>query len=89
MKICGCLTCRTNGERNPYEDFELYCSTRELETKAIFDSIIENSFSIGEMQELHEIIEPKSKVVESISQYGYQPWMRFCRAMGPELWMGF
>lgn len=73
MKYCGCNSCRNSGERNLYEDFELYYSTRELETKAAFEDIFKSSYSIGEMEKLYAELEPEfsgeSRVAARIKSY--------------------
>lgn len=73
MKICGCNNCRQRGEKNHQEDFELYCSTRELEANAVFENIFKASYSFEEMTELYDKYEPqfngKSVVVKNIDHY--------------------
>jgi hypothetical protein len=72
MKICGCQNCKNRGERNPYEDFELYCSTKELEDNAVFEAIFKASYTIGEMEDLYKELEPQfnsSSVVNRINAY--------------------
>lgn len=72
MKICGCLNCRHRGEKNLLEEFELYCSTREREDNAVFEAIFKASYTVGEMEELYEKLEPQfqgKSVVEKIDDY--------------------
>ncbi len=73
MKICGCKNCERLGERNLLEEFELYCSTRELETEAIFKDIFRHSYTVGEMEKLYAELEPQfsgeSRVVARIKSY--------------------
>lgn len=84
MKYCGCRTCKANGEENPHEFFELYYSTRVIEQEGVFNSIMNNSFSVGELEELNKLIEGETPpVVTRINLYGlgyYGP---------PENWMIF
>lgn len=76
MKICGCINCKINGERNLYEEFELYYSTRQLETDAVFENIFKESYTIGEMTELYDELEPEftgkksTTVAARINLYG-------------------
>lgn len=89
MKYCGCNICKANGERNLLEDFELYCSTREMETKAVFEDILSRSFSPHELNELECIAEGKSDVIR-ITSYGISPvshWILF--GGNPKDWMMF
>ena len=89
MKICGCLNCRHRGEKNLLEDFELYCSTREFEDNAVFENIFKASYTLEEMTELYDILEPQfqgKSVVEKIDDYSmfndigggpFGPWYFF------------
>ena len=71
MKYCGCKPCRDNGERNLQEEFEIYYSTRQLETDAVFDDIFKNSYTVGEISTLYDELEPKfnNSVAKRINEH--------------------
>lgn len=94
MSYCGCHRCKNEGERNPFEDFELYCSTIELEQEAIFKDIMFNSFYVHELNDLDAKFEVnKPDLVKKINDYAptfnaHMYWTNGAR-LDPEHWMGF
>ena len=69
MKICGCANCRHRGEKNPYDDFELYCLTKELEDKVTFEAIFKASYTVEEMTEVYDEFEESFDIAERIQAY--------------------
>ena len=55
MKYCGCNTCKNRGEVNPHDAFYVWENAQDKE----FEKIFLNSYTVGEMTDLYEELEPK------------------------------
>ena len=74
MKICGCDSCRKNGEVNPYELFEVYLLQREDSEQKKLKGILGAGFSARELDELEAKFSDSTVVVNRINEYGYKPF---------------
>lgn len=81
MKICGCNSCRKNGEIDPHELFELYLENRAIQEEKEFISLLSTTFSAPELND-NEAAFSNSSVAKRINQYtdtfeAHNYWLRY------------